>query len=999
MSCSRQRDGRREKERREAVLANKRGRQKKIALLLCLVPYSNSSVSAAPSGKREKNRIPPHATTTGTKFRYRYDNMRSAKSFQTKTKGPKNPRAAPLSAAPSWKSHAALARGWQSAQEHELHRPASSSVLTHATEGTFSTAPSSSSCRSPAPALAPWRHYRHSFILFDWVRAVDGLQHKGLTQSDPILHLHPRGFYGIASGDFHIPSRRATNSDQHGVKSPFVLGHPVPRRPFRVLQALCCPSAGAIHPLLPGSSLKDLAISLRDDLQPLPSYFSDPTQGTRKRQISTMAAFRPVNTTLSPDAYARSSGEETTPTTPRPNTAPTSRMEDPTTPTRATFSTMVEQKPLPVASFNPAITATDANEASHTSIHGNDSQQSKKSRSSGDVEMAVDSDGPEDESDPESVDGDGSRSSKKKKSQRFYCTDYPPCTLSFTRSEHLARHIRKHTGERPFQCHCSRRFSRLDNLRQHAQTVHVNEEIPNDSLAATGTRFQRQVRERARPAGNRSRASTSGSQTGPVRGHHRNSLSASSISSVGSAYSQRDSIRSRPAPLVMASDHRGRLSQEMYRPESPSHFGAYRPPSPGGFSTPTSATFSTGQNSPRWGSAIQSPISSHTRTGSLYSGSRTPGRRLSVPSTGNPFQSPHSSSFGPPLLGQLNSSNSGAYSPSNSLLASPTSSTTGSIWSRRESVSSVADEAWRRRTWHPETYTNFTSRLQNVTNNNYYQSVPQPQPQAPGVPGNAPPPQTTRLPGIESFDPLPRPGSPIRRGPSPMVIDSSPSRPPIMPEPYAEERRSQPQFESRLNRNLNRLDLGQGPPVTDTTNSWTSDVNRPGPGQAEPARAPPTVRFEQSTYPVQREQPRSFHQHTLSAPPITPKEAKRHGWYHGPMTTSIDYRAQRTSPEDSSSSEGGVPGTPSSAVATEYNPSIVHSGGWIESSRPVSQGNQAPPYSYPAPSTTNSYSYNTTPHPSSVPTHEARKTDNDMLRLEALVAVATSEGNAAAAAY
>lgn len=47
-----------------------------------------------------------------------------------------------------------------------------------------------------------------------------------------------------------------------------------------------------------------------------------------------------------------------------------------------------------------------------------------------------------DSDDEDSVNADGTRSSKKKKSQRFYCTDYPPCNLSFTRSEHLARHIR-----------------------------------------------------------------------------------------------------------------------------------------------------------------------------------------------------------------------------------------------------------------------------------------------------------------------------------------------------------------------------------------------------------------------------------------------------------------------------------------------------------------------------------------------------------------------------
>ncbi|KAI8088263.1 hypothetical protein BDF21DRAFT_412783 [Thamnidium elegans] len=55
----------------------------------------------------------------------------------------------------------------------------------------------------------------------------------------------------------------------------------------------------------------------------------------------------------------------------------------------------------------------------------------------------------------------------------FRCTGYGNCDMVFTRSEHLARHERKHTGEKPYKCvvpGCSRMFSRFDNMMQHTQT-------------------------------------------------------------------------------------------------------------------------------------------------------------------------------------------------------------------------------------------------------------------------------------------------------------------------------------------------------------------------------------------------------------------------------------------------------------------------------------------------------------------------------------------------
>jgi C2H2 transcription facotor len=161
----------------------------------------------------------------------------------------------------------------------------------------------------------------------------------------------------------------------------------------------------------------------------------------------TMAAFKPVNSTpsnLSTDDHRMAA---TSPTTPRPNPPQQpSIMDDATTPTKASFASgLAAQKPLPSSPFPEAVQIPEV--ADKKLPQRENSQHSRKSRDSDEMDMD-DSDaetGAGDDgagSDDESVSADGTKSGKKKKSQRFYCTDYPPCNLSFTRSEHLARHIR-----------------------------------------------------------------------------------------------------------------------------------------------------------------------------------------------------------------------------------------------------------------------------------------------------------------------------------------------------------------------------------------------------------------------------------------------------------------------------------------------------------------------------------------------------------------------------
>jgi C2H2 transcription facotor len=172
-----------------------------------------------------------------------------------------------------------------------------------------------------------------------------------------------------------------------------------------------------------------------------------------------MSGFRAVNTTLSvQDPPPGRLGEETTPTTPKPNkffqpeqSADASRppLDESSvkTPTRDNFNGMKAQQPLPSAPFTPPsqeakpvepASAPQAKVFSRASSH-----RSTKSLDSNIDDMDIDEDGEGQNgaSDNESTTSD-SRPTKKKKGQKFFCTEFPPCTLSFTRSEHLARHIR-----------------------------------------------------------------------------------------------------------------------------------------------------------------------------------------------------------------------------------------------------------------------------------------------------------------------------------------------------------------------------------------------------------------------------------------------------------------------------------------------------------------------------------------------------------------------------
>lgn len=385
-------------------------------------------------------------------------------------------------------------------------------------------------------------------------------------------------------------------------------------------------------------------------------------------------------------------------------------------------------------------------------------------------------------------------------------------------------------------------------------------------------------------------------------------------------------FRRRPQSIVMAQDGTARANLTL------STMDAYNPPlmgSPGpqfveyehqqhhpGSTTPTSATFSTTNGSPgQFGFTFPTPNSNASSRPVSWAGPATPDRRLSTSSTAGP-----GSARLPPLPFEA------AYNASASLNGhvhgppSTHASPAGSAYSERRR-DSISEYDSRRRTWHP----GFAAARPATSGLGYHQTPDSPRPTFTSQPAAT----QTRLPGIDSFVRL------LPGGGTNMTPESPPRRPSTQygpSEPQTGEKRKSISLSSEtdvVQQRIHHLDIAG----SNAPRDWGYQQRNSGHFGSRPVTAPhPSYMsgpVQQPSYAASSQAGGAQGQQR----PVTPRTDRRQAWYGGPLAThNAGGPGQRTSPEDSSGSEGVA--TPLTSTVAEYHPAIVHSSGHVETRPP-----------------------------------------------------------------
>ncbi|WWC66360.1 uncharacterized protein I206_100261 [Kwoniella pini CBS 10737] len=95
----------------------------------------------------------------------------------------------------------------------------------------------------------------------------------------------------------------------------------------------------------------------------------------------------------------------------------------------------------------------------------------------------------------------------------------PLCSATFTRPQHVGRHLRAHTGDRPYECkQCPLRFARSDLLSRHVNKAHK----PPDENAPQKEKVTKKGRRKSLPASAMSKPTGIANSNNSASGSHEN---------------------------------------------------------------------------------------------------------------------------------------------------------------------------------------------------------------------------------------------------------------------------------------------------------------------------------------------------------------------------------------------------------------------------------------------------------------------------------------------